>query len=186
MAFRAKITSRKNKKIIYVLIAIFALLLADYSLKVKEYNNLVKAHNSWMTSYQEWIVTFNVDLMANKVNTSQGWWTQENINGFERFIANSNDTAIEMFLLNESLERYTVLPWHRDMKYAYEDFSQYLEYEYQTYKSFKLVNKDVGTPAVDLGESDSLPEMIAQAKKSLEDAKPFPNLFLDSNQYEEK
>lgn len=138
-----------------------------------------------MNSYQDWIDTFNNDLMANKINPSQGW-TQRNIDGFERFLANSNDTAIEMFLLNESLERYTVLPWHRDMKFAYEDFSQYLEYEYQTYKGFKLVNENVGTPAVDLGDSDSLPEMNAQAKKSLKDAKPFPNLFLDSTLYEGK
>jgi hypothetical protein len=135
-----------------------------------------------MTSYQEWIGTFNNDLMANKINPSQGW-TQRNIDGFERFLANSNDTAIEMFFLNESLERYTVLPWHRDMKFAYEDFSQYLEYEYQTYKSFKLVNENMGTPAVDLGDSDSLPEMIAQAKKSLNEAKPVLSLFLESTDY---
>lgn len=171
-----------NKKFkAFLLVAL--LLLIDYSLKVREYNNLVKAHNSWMISYQEWIDTFNEDWLSNEINPSEGW-TQDNIDGFERFLRNSDDTAVEIFLLNESVERNQVLPWHREMRHAYEDLSQHLENEYQTYKGFKLVNRSEGTPRIEWGGPDSLPEMIAQAKKSLNEAKPFLNLFLDPYPYD--
>ncbi len=169
----------KSKKLFAIVAILILLMTIDYLAKVYEYNNLVKSHKSWNEEYKNWQVSFNEDLLANKI---QGSWTDRNLEGFDRYLVKSRQTAEDVFLIKNEVDRYPKLPWHRSINYAYNDFSAQLENEYMFYKNARLENIQ-GIPTVILWDGDS-PELAEQSQLSLLEAKPFPGFFINATPYD--
>jgi hypothetical protein len=171
-------TSRN--KVAGFLVVISLLLLVDYSLKVMEFNNLVANVSRFNQIDNENIASFEKDYVPNIIKSS---WTDSQVAGLQRYVAKSSEDSVSAYVLITEIKRTRIMPWHQDLTFAKEDLLGVVTQEYEFYDSVKMGDEE-GVPTVLWMENYGGTEKRTLFSASWEKAKPFPNLFLDSIQYE--
>jgi hypothetical protein len=169
-----------NKKKVFfgfILFSILTLVLIDYSLKVREYNNLVDSNKAYEKISQEWLDQTYIYFD----NCLKPGYVPEGRADCVRVITKSDEFAGQLFLKRNDLDRYFVAPWHTTMKYAYEDLSTLIDYDYESISGWEIdydpngSGRNLKNVALDPGDYS---ERALQFNQSLADAKPALGFFL--------
>ena len=168
----------KGKKIGVALVVIVVLLLADYMLKVREYNHLISANKIHEDTYFAW--SKDTDIYFRNC-TAQGYVREDTKENCEKFIEKSGESAGQLFVQNNQVERFFVAPWHTEMKYAYQDLATLIDDAYQSIGGWEMKYEGNGWgDNLRNNYNAKFRENALQYNQSLMEAKPFPGIFLDS------
>jgi hypothetical protein len=151
-----RVVSKKRnvfKRAMIVTALVFLLIVVDFGIKTWEASKLVSA----VERSENVFVTFKEEAKDSSVSL---------------FLSLSKNAAGETYVAGLEIERQTILPWHRDLIDAREDYLAHNKAWYESLSTTRIENDELTRE----GDEDITPTWI-QVKYSLPNSLPSPDIM---------